>query len=275
MKSFVSFLAFLIVHLSFAQNYKVAYEMKFKPTVGKDSLVSEHFVLMIKPKNNSSEFYNYNYYYSDSLMTSIRNKNQQGSFNINTGNFKKANYPLAVVKTKTDFYLIKTFDGDAYKIKQNKTDWKISTETQLWKEYTLQKATSKILGRNWTVWFCKEIPVSEGPYLFKDLPGLVFSANDESENYIFNLLSFQKSNLEENYFPSIFSRSIEITSNQYKKIYKAYTLDPAKQLRNGIYVDDSGIKINLTNGISAEMIRAIEKDRIEKIKKFNNFIDLE
>ena len=65
------------------------------------------------------------------------------------------------------------------------------------------------------------------------------------------------------------------TADKYKKVYKAYTLDPAKQLRNGIYVDDSGLKMNLTNGVSPEMVKEIEKDRLDKIKKFNNFIDIE
>ncbi|MFC0343638.1 GLPGLI family protein [Epilithonimonas hispanica] len=275
MKSLFTFLAILLINLSFAQDYKVIYEMKFKPTKGKDSIVSEHFVLMIKPKTNSSKFYNYNYYYSDSLMTSIKDKNPQGGFDINTASFKKANYPLGVIKTKTDFYLVKTLDGDSYKINETKPSWKISNETKSWKDYKLQKATAKILGRNWTVWYSNEIPVSDGPYLFKDLPGLVFLANDDSGDYDFSLISLQKSDLVEDYFPSILSKSIEITSDKYKKVYKAYTLDPAKQLRNGVYVDDSGLKINLTNGASPEMIRAIEKDRLDNIKKFNNFIDIE
>jgi len=276
MKLLLKILATLVINFSFAQHYKVVYEMKFKPTKGKDSIVTENFVLMINPKTRHSNFYNYNYYYSDSLMTSIEDKNMQGDFIIDTENFKKANYPLGVIKNTKNLYLIKTLDGDSYKISQNKPTWKISSEKKPWKNYTLQKATTKILGRYWTVWFSDEIPVSDGPYLFKDLPGLVFLARDNSGDFEFNLLSLQKSNLTENYFPSIFSKSIEITSDKYKKAYKAYTLDPAKQLRNGVFVDDSGIKINFGNGgISPEIIKEIEKDRIDKIKKFNNFIDIE
>ena len=275
MRLLFTYLTILIINQSFAQDYKVIYEMKFKPTKGKDSIISEHFVLMIKAKINSSKFYNYNYYYSDSLMTSIKDKNPQGGFNINTGSFKKASYPLGVIKTKKDFYFVKTLDGDSYKINVNKPIWKISNETKSWKDYKLQKANSQILGRNWTVWFCNEIPVSDGPYLFKDLPGLVFLASDDFGDYDFSLISLQKSDLVEDYFPTILSKNIEITADKYKKVYKAYTLDPAKQLRNGIYVDDSGLKMNLTNGVSPEMVKEIEKDRLDKIKKFNNFIDIE
>ncbi|WP_300671190.1 GLPGLI family protein [Soonwooa sp.] len=273
MKLLLKFIAIFIINLSFAQQYKVVYEMKFKPTKAKDSIVTENFVLMINPSTNSSKFFNYNYYYSDSLMTVIRNKNLQRSFDININSFRKANYPLGVVKNSKNIFLIKSLDGDSYKIREDKPKWNVSSEKKAFKSYTLQKATATILGRNWTVWFSNEIPVSDGPYLFKDLPGLVFSGNDDASDFNFDLLSLEKSNSIEDYFPSIFAKTIDVTAEQYAKAYKQYTLDPAKQLRNGIFVDDSGIKVNMLNGISKDIIIDMEKDRILKIKKFNNFID--
>lgn len=249
--------------------------MKFKPTKGKDSVVSEHFVLMIKPKVNSSKFYNYNYYVTDSTMASLKSKNPQGGYNVNTGNLKKAKYPMGVVNNDTEFYLIKTLDGDSYKIKQERPTWKVSDEKKNWKNYSLQKATTKINGREWTVWFSNEIPVSEGPYLFKGLPGLVFFANDNVGDYNFELLSLNKNDLVNDYFPSIMKKNIDLTAEKYQKVYKSYILDPTKQLREGIYVDDSGIKMKMIDGLNQDMIKNIEQERLDKIKKFNNFIDLE
>lgn len=273
MRILFTFFALLFINFTFAQDYKVVYELKFKPTKGKDSLVSEPFILMTNPKINSSKFYNYNYYYSDSLMTSIRDKNPQGGFNIDTNSFKKAGYPLGVVKTKNQYYLVKTLDGDSYKINQTIPVWKVSAENKNWKEYSLQKATATINGRQWIAWFANEIPVSDGPYLLKGLPGLVIEAQDEKGDFKFDLLSLQKNTSNEDFFPNILKNSIETTADKYQKVYKQYTMDPARQLRNGIFVDDSGMKINLTNGMSKDMIKGIEKDRLDKIKKFNNFID--
>lgn len=275
MKTIFIFFTILLINISFGQDYKVVYEMKFKPTKGKDSIVSEQYVLMINPKLNSSKFYNYNYFYTDSLMTSIKNKNPQGGYDISTNSLKKANYPLGILKTSTELSLIKTLDGDSYKIIQKNPIWRIYSEKKIWKNYSLQKAIAKINGREWIVWFSSEVPISDGPYLFKGLPGLVFEAKDNSGEFTFNLLSLQKNNLKNDYYPKILSKSIEITQEKYKKIYKAYILDPAKQLRNGIYVDDSGLKMVFTNGMNPNMVREIEKDRINKINKFNNFIDVE
>ena len=36
-------------------------------------------------------------------------------------------------------------------------------------------------GRIWYAWYCKEYPISEGPYKFKNLPGLVFEIYDSEK----------------------------------------------------------------------------------------------
>lgn len=54
-------------------------------------------------------------------------------------------------------------------------------------QFNLQKATARYGGRNWIAWFTEEIPISEGPYKFNGLPGLIFEIYDDKENYKFTL----------------------------------------------------------------------------------------
>jgi GLPGLI family protein len=45
-----------------------------------------------------------------------------------------------------------------------------------------ENATTKFGGRNWTAWFCEQIPFQEGPYKFRGLPALIFEISDNEGN---------------------------------------------------------------------------------------------
>lgn len=51
--------------------------------------------------------------------------------------------------------------------------------------FVCTKATCEFRGRNWTVWFTTELPVSDGPWKFNGLPGLILKAEDDKGHYSF------------------------------------------------------------------------------------------
>jgi GLPGLI family protein len=83
-----------------------------------------------------------------------------------------------------------------------KLDWKIVNETKFSNNMTLQKATVDFHGRSYTAWFNSSIPISDGPYKFKGLPGLIIEIYDEKKHVRFELLSLQ--------FPCIIDESMEV-----------------------------------------------------------------
>lgn len=74
--------------------------------------------------------------------------------------------------------------------------WNIDSETSLWHNYTVQKATATYAGRDWTVLFTQDILVKLGPYKFNNLPGLVVKAWDSEDHFIFELLSSKKAEID-------------------------------------------------------------------------------
>lgn len=83
----------------------------------------------------------------------------------------------------TDFYSVPSND---------KISWDLANETKIDGQYKLQKATTSFGGRKWIAWFCKEVNLSEGPYKFNGLPGLIFEIEDSKKNYIFKLVKSMK-----------------------------------------------------------------------------------
>jgi GLPGLI family protein len=69
--------------------------------------------------------------------------------------------------------------------------WKIMPAKQVIMGYECQQALTIFGGRTWEAWFTREIPVSEGPYKFYGLPGLIVKVRDTHNSYAFELLSFE------------------------------------------------------------------------------------
>ncbi len=51
--------------------------------------------------------------------------------------------------------------------------------------YQCQMATARFKGRQWIAWYTEDIPLDEGPWKLRGLPGLVLSAYDAPRQYIF------------------------------------------------------------------------------------------
>lgn len=75
--------------------------------------------------------------------------------------------------------------------------WNIKNESKEENGYTLMKAEAKFRGKEWEAWFIKDLPIPEGPYLFKGLPGLVYSVTDKAGIYDFQLKSIKKDPTED------------------------------------------------------------------------------
>ncbi|WP_372643809.1 GLPGLI family protein [Ancylomarina sp.] len=70
--------------------------------------------------------------------------------------------------------------------------WEILSDTANVSGYTCQKATTSYRGRNYEAWFTTEIPISDGPYKFNGLPGLIVKIADTKKHYVFELISATK-----------------------------------------------------------------------------------
>ena len=71
-------------------------------------------------------------------------------------------------------------------------NWEIQDDTTTIAGYSCQKAVCDYRGRCYEAWFASEIPMSEGPWKFCGLPGLIIRLNDTQHHYEFDLIEFKK-----------------------------------------------------------------------------------
>ncbi len=73
-----------------------------------------------------------------------------------------------------------------------KQDWQIKNETMTIVGYGCQKATCVFRGRNYTAWFTVDIPISQGPWKFSGLPGLILKVEDDAKEYVFECVGIEQ-----------------------------------------------------------------------------------
>ena len=66
-------------------------------------------------------------------------------------------------------------------------EWELSTDTATIHGVLCQKATTQLGNRGWIAWFTTEIPISDGPYKFGGLPGLVVQVQDKQDHWVCTL----------------------------------------------------------------------------------------
>jgi len=144
---------------------------------------------------NFSKFSSYGSYRVDSI---IRTDYPRGLTVNEYGRISKANKPSteSLVKNfKTD--VLQSYDKvymDYYVYEETIPDirWNLESEVKEICGYTCHKATTSFRGRKWIAWYC-DLPQSNGPWKFGNLPGLILKVEDANREHIFEAISIRKS----------------------------------------------------------------------------------
>lgn len=79
-----------------------------------------------------------------------------------------------------------------FKEKIPKIVWNFLNDTKVENKLNLKKATTSFRGRNFTVWYTLDIPLSVGPWKLNGLPGAIATVEEDGKKYTWRLKSFKK-----------------------------------------------------------------------------------
>ncbi len=95
-------------------------------------------------------------------------------------------------------------------------DCNIENDTMSINGQICQKAILKLGGRTWLAWFNSDVPISDGPYKFSGLPGLVYLVEDTSSSWRYELVQL-KEVFEQFYFNCSDKRHVNTTKAEFLK----------------------------------------------------------
>ena len=268
---------FLIVGIvTFAQNKRFIYEYKFISDSTKiDDVKTE--MMFLDTTKDGSKYYSYTVFNSDSIMKVDLEKQLAATGSINVkSDMQKGSVRYSVTKTYPDYKinLHRRLGMDAYNISDDrKINWKISSDKEKIGEWNVQKAEADFAGRHWIAWFSTEIPIQDGPYKFRGLPGLIVKIEDKTGSHKMELKGIK--NITGNVDINVFEvKEIAVNSKQFQKVLKEYENDPTKGIKQ-IQMGGTSIILTGKDGTSTKIAKEQEERLKARIKKDNNRIELD
>ena len=117
----------------------------------------------------------------------------------------------------------------------------ISDSIKTIENYQCLMAKGYVCGRDYTVWFSPDIPVSAGPWKLWGLPGLIMSAQSDDKEIKFHITSFKKIDNE----PVKPMVKTTISPDEYKTLYNNAIKKMNREIR--ALSDDRGAQVSVTN----------------------------
>lgn len=241
-----------------AQTHRFIYEYQFKTDTTSAEFENANMVLDINPED--VKFYDYAYAENDSLNKMREHKNHIWN-----------DTPALIRNKNSNDHMNYELMNDYFKYpSHDEIKWTLHSDTKNFNQYKLQKATASFGGREWTAWFNAEIPINEGPYKFRGLPGLIFEIADTQNQFIFKLVksyqltsTYQTTNFLENHMNE---KPLLVSQEILDKKKMDYYNDPFHDVRaNFVYKPEE--KLQLMG------VRITSKDQInEATKKYQNYL---
>lgn len=173
-------------------------------TLGTDTKTDR---MILRIGKNISQFYSYTAYRTDSIwktpngkriwgnamVRAIRSKNHAQMLNANmvTNDYIYKNYPEGKLSTYAQLGVT------SVRIEEDYTgqDWTLQDSTKTLLGYPCQLATCSFRGRDYQAWFTSDIPIANGPWKFKGLPGLILEVYDTQRHYQFQIEGIERTNI--------------------------------------------------------------------------------
>ena len=114
-------------------------------------------------------------------------------------------------------------DHYIYKEEMPVFEWTLTDSIEEVCGHPCKTATTTFRGRNWTAWYCEEIPVNNGPAKFSGLPGLILKVQDDKNEHIIEAMQVRKSDKEFGY--KIRSFLIPTDRKTFNKMMNDYKMD--------------------------------------------------
>lgn len=204
--------------------FEVFYKLNFQHDSLNPDKIEEELMLLIAGEN-ISVFSSYNRYKLDSLNIH-RNA-------VTTNKLRNDIFSVLPPPSRFHFFIYKNFPQgkitttgyimpDLFKYSEPLLGnrWNLTNEKKILSGYSAYKATIHFGGRLWVAWFTPEIPLSDGPYKFNGLPGLIILLHDTRNHYVFEMVSFKQNTLRNVEFPE--KRYIETGKQNFLKAQEAF-----------------------------------------------------
>ncbi|CCZ10037.1 MULTISPECIES: GLPGLI family protein [Culturomica] len=226
-----------------------------------DTLTKSEMMLQIGKQ--VSRYSNYTYWISDSIkadelkrpelsLASIFNQYFARTYKAGDKGVLLKNYPKGQCLFQKEILIneyVYTEDMPVF-------DWTFMPDTLRVLGYLCKKATCSFRGRDYTAWYAPDIPLSNGPWKFNGLPGLILKVEDADRDYSFECTALYRVDWESPIYLTNSKLKVRLTRKKFMQVEKMAMSNP------GAVIGNSGLV-------------SVPKDQLPREKYPYNPIELE
>lgn len=222
--------------------YAFVYELTYQvDSTDEFSTNAERMILSVG--KSISKFESEGAYLRDSVRDHMSKSAQSINLMKALGDIPKTNFKEKILKNypqKKISYKERIFREDyEYQEPMDGLAWKMTTKEADISGFHCKQAKLNYGGRVYTAWFTTEIPISDGPYKFYGLPGLIVQITDRKKHYDYLLV--KALNRKGQPITVYDKNEVEVTKPEFYKIKKDFWDNPFKKLESaGISIDFGG-----------------------------------
>ena len=226
----------------------------YRQLIRKDKLFPEELTesdMVLQIGEQVSKYSNYRFLVNDSIMaeelrcpelniTNILNQATMRTKNAGDRSVVIKNYPKGQYWVRVPVLL----DKYIYMEREPVFDWIFTSDTLTVLGYLCKKATCLFRGRYYTAWYAPDIPLSNGPWKFNGLPGLILKVEDADRDYSFECTALYRVGWKSPIYLSKRKKDIETTREKFRQAEKAAMNNPNAVIGNsGLVTVPKGEKI--------------------------------
>jgi GLPGLI family protein len=194
MKHILLFLCITFSNTLFAQSINVSYLLDYPLDTNNVSVRSTEEFLLSMDKDKS-KFRPLKSFQKDMLKDSVKKGLRSDIDVMSKIKSLESYFNLLIYKTNGKFTYIEDLKGPQYNYEFDKPifDWEIEDSVKIIKGYKCTKAVCVVKNKKYVAWFSEEIPISDGPYVYDSLPGLILQLECRDKiSFSFTMIGLSK-----------------------------------------------------------------------------------
>lgn len=181
-------------------------------------------IMVLDLNSNSSVYYSQQYLAARKVFDQAAVAAQtSANVEIRAADLPKYKVAYSVYRDNSKIFVTAGIARDFFTFETGYLKWKTNyKDNKTILGYSCNKATTIFNNRIYTAWYTSEIPISDGPYRFKGLAGLILEINDEKNYHSFLAIGIEKKQLE----IKPFQKGMPISREQYLKKKEEFKSNP-------------------------------------------------
>lgn len=219
--------------------YRVTYRMSVTTDTTRTPQTWRKHMMLLDIGDHLSKFYDYNTWQADSARQA--NPNDEAYLEYLEGrksSIRHCNWELYKDYPKKGLFTTKELLGLEHFYVEEKADvpeWSLQSDSiREIMGYTCHLASAFYKGRLWSAWYAEDIPIDDGPWKLRGLPGLILRAEDSQRHYVIYALGLKQVDGNETirYKSGDFNADEKVNMKQLAELRKRYYADMAGFINN-------------------------------------------